>query len=152
LAEEDIKPIVRIADVDLDGHKKVPYALTGIKGIGIRMAYAICRELGIDEDRLLGELSDEEIQRIEEEIERLSKGESNIPSWMYNRQKDYETGEDKHLVGAELEMTVKQDIDRLKKIRAYRGVRHELGLPVRGQRTKSSFRRGKTVGVKKKQR
>lgn len=63
MADDEVKPIVRIADVDLDGHKKVPYALTGIKGIGIRMAYAICRELGLDEEKKLGELSDEEIER-----------------------------------------------------------------------------------------
>ncbi len=150
MAEEEIKPIVRIADVDLDGHKKVPYALTGIKGIGIRMAYAICRRLGIDENKLLGELPDEEIERIQKEIDKLAEGDSEIPNWMYNRRKDYETGKDMHLVGVQLDMTVKQDIDRLKKIRAYRGIRHELGLPVRGQRTKSSFRRGQTLGVKKK--
>ena len=75
-------------------------------------------------------------------------GKHGVPSWAFNRRKDMETGQDMHFLASKLEITQKMDIDNLKKIRCYRGVRHMAGLPVRGQRTRSSFRKsGKTVGV-----
>ena len=69
-----------------------------------------------------------------------------------NRRRDYDTGEDKHLLIGTLQFSKDNDIKRLKKIKALRGMRHQKGLPVRGQRTKSNFRRnkGKVIGVKKK--
>ncbi len=69
---------------------------------------------------------------------------------MFNRKFDPQTGEHKHLIGSELKLAVKFNIDSMRKIRSYKGVRHELGLPVRGQRTRSSFRKGVIVGVIKK--
>jgi small subunit ribosomal protein S13 len=69
---------------------------------------------------------------------------------MFNRRKEPETGETKHITTSQVEFIQKMDIDREKKIRSYRGVRHSLGLPVRGQRTRSSFRKGTTVGVQRK--
>jgi len=68
---------------------------------------------------------------------------------MLNRRIDPSTGESKHLVSSELSLAIRSDIDFMKKIRCYKGIRHELGLPVRGQRTKSSFRTGMIVGVTK---
>ena len=91
------------------------------------------------------ELFDDEIERIEKLLQDLSK--SNIPRWMFNRRKDLETGEDKHLIGGDVKLQMKFDIDFLKKIRCYRGIRHELGLKVRGQRTKSTGRKGGPLGV-----
>jgi small subunit ribosomal protein S13 len=93
-------------------------------------------------------LPDEKIEEIEEVLKHPH--EHNIPSWMLNRRRDYTTGKDIHLVGADLIMILREDLNRLKKIRSYRGIRHELGLPVRGQRTKSSFRKGRTIGVSRK--
>jgi len=71
---------------------------------------------------------------------------------MLNRRKDYETGEDKHLLSSDLAFTKDNDIKMLKKIKSYKGMRHAFGLPVRGQRTRSNFRRnkGKVTGVQKK--
>ena len=69
---------------------------------------------------------------------------------MVNRRKDIETGEDRHLVGVDLKFMQEQDIKRMIKIKSYKGVRHMFGLPVRGQRTRSSFRGGRTVGVIRK--
>jgi small subunit ribosomal protein S13 len=69
---------------------------------------------------------------------------------MLNRKRDPVTGEDKHLAVSELELTHKMDIDLMRKLKSYKGVRHSIGLPVRGQRTRGSFRKGKTVGVSKK--
>jgi small subunit ribosomal protein S13 len=70
-----------------------------------------------------------------------------IPRWMYNRRLDPEDGSDRHMVASKLELRKKMDINELKKRKCYRGVRHILGLPVRGQRTRSSFRTQTTVGV-----
>jgi small subunit ribosomal protein S13 len=66
-----------------------------------------------------------------------------MPIWLKNRRKDYETGVDKHLLGTDLDLTQENDIKRLKKVKAYRGIRHIHGQPSRGQRTKSNFRRNK---------
>ncbi len=77
-------------------------------------------------------------------------GNYNIPSHMFNRRSDPQTGENKHLIGSELRFAIKSDVDLLRKTRSYKGIRHELGLPVRGQRTRSSFRKGAIVGVIKK--
>lgn len=137
--------IVRVLNTDLDGDKKIYHALLRVKGISHNFSRAILRAASIDENKRLKDLSDEEISKIEDVAHNPLK--YNIPQWMLNRRKDYETGEDKHILGTDIELTVKADVNRLRKIRAYRGIRHELGLPVRGQRTRTSFRHGRTVGV-----
>ncbi|MCD6591345.1 MAG: 30S ribosomal protein S13 [Candidatus Aenigmarchaeota archaeon] len=141
------KSIIRLGESNLDGNKRVSVALRGIKGVSFSFANAVAYVSGLGNKRL-GELSDEEIAKIEDIINNPSK--HGIPSWLYNRRKDFETGENKHLTGSQLEITKKLDIDREKKLRSYRGVRHSLGLPVRGQRTRGSFRKGRTVGVSRK--
>lgn len=146
----EFKYIVRIAGTDIDGRLKVPYGLALIKGVGINLAYAICRSLKIDTEKRIGFLTDAEIKKIESALEDISK--VNLPSWMLNRRKDYETGEDKHLIGADLIYVVRQDIEREKRIKSWRGIRHALGLKVRGQRTRTTGRTGITVGVKKRKK
>ena len=84
---------------------------------------------------------------IEEILENPQK--FNIPNWMLNRREDYETGENIHLIESDLDMTLRDDLNRMKKTRSYKGRRHEAGLPVRGQRTKSTFRNSSSVGVKR---
>jgi len=144
------KKIIRIAKEDLDGDLPVERALWKIKGIGKNFAHAIRVALGYDSKKKLGELSEEEIKKLEDCIYNPKK--YNIPSWLYNNRRDLETGEDMHLVGSELALKIKTRIDFLKKIRCYRGVRHWLNLPVRGQRTRAHFRKGATVGVQRKKR
>ncbi|NJL44415.1 MAG: 30S ribosomal protein S13 [Nitrosarchaeum sp.] len=146
----ETKYLVRIANTDLDGRKKIIIALTKIKGVGLMFANACLKQAGIPIDKIAGNLSEEEEKRLTEVVRNpLQNG---IPNWMANRRKDYETGEDGHLLLSDLTFAKDNDIKRLKKIRSYRGVRHHLGLPVRGQRTKSNFRRnkGKAQGVSKK--
>ncbi|NPA38166.1 MAG: 30S ribosomal protein S13, partial [Candidatus Nanohaloarchaeota archaeon] len=116
-----------------------------VRGISHNLSRAILRVAGIDENKILKELSEEEIKKIEDVATNPQK--YNIPAWMLNRRKDWETGEDVHILGTDIELVIKADVNRLRKIRAYRGIRHELGLPVRGQRTRTSFRHGRTVGV-----
>ncbi len=139
------KEVVRIAGRDLDGRKNVGYALADIKGVGVMFANAIINVLGIDPNAKLGTLPDNKIEQIEDIIKNPAK--YGMPSWLYNRRKDYETGKDMHLVEGDLEMAIREDIKNLRKIKCYRGIRHALGLRVRGQRTRSTGRRGVTVGV-----
>lgn len=148
--EEDtveIKHLVRIMNTDLKGSRQVQYALTGIPGIGIRASKIISENAYVKPTDIIGYLSDKEIDKINESIENY---ELSVPKWMINRRKDIISGEDKHLFGIDITMTFKEDINTLRKIRAYRGLRHERGLKVRGQRTKSTGRKGSIVGVKKK--
>jgi small subunit ribosomal protein S13 len=145
--EEEFKYIVRIAGTDIDGNKKVPYGLTKIRGIGLRMGEVLCNIAGVDPSKKVGYLTDEEAGRLDEAIKHLQ--DKGVPGWLFNRRGDYSTGKDLHRIGSDLMMALREDISRMRKIRSYRGIRHELGLPVRGQRTRTSFRRGTTVGVKR---
>ena len=139
--------MVRILSKDIEGKVKVYPGLTQIKGVSWTLANAICRILKIEKTKKIGNLTDEEIQQISTFLKHPE-----VPTYLFNRQKDLESGEDKHLIANDLEFAVEFDIKRLKKIKSYRGLRHLIGLPMRGQRTKSNFRRfrRKGAGIKKK--
>jgi small subunit ribosomal protein S13 len=141
--------ITRIVNTDLDGTQKASYALSRIKGIGNRMADAIVQKAGIDPNTRLGLLPETDVEKIEDMIKNPAK--YGLPVWLLNRTKDRETGEDTHLVGADLTLQTKSDIDQMKRIKSWKGFRHSHGLKVRGQRTKSTGRKAKALGVKKKQ-
>ena len=145
----NFRHIVRVANTDLNGKKPVVYSLRKIKGVGTSFGHAICGVLHLDEGRKLGDLSEEETKRIEEVI--LHPQKFNVPGWIFNRQRDMETNSDRHMVGNELIFTQEMNVKMMKKIRSYKGVRHMLGLPVRGQKTRSKFRKnkGKVLGVKR---
>lgn len=142
----EIKQIIRVLNTDLDGTKPLYKALTKIKGIGFNFSNAVCNYLDIDKTKKAGSLSPEEVKK----IESLVNNPKELPSWLLNRRKDYDTGNDLHLTTSKLKLTPEFDIKRLKKVKSYRGLRHAWGLPVRGQRTKAHFRRGRAVGVQKK--
>ncbi len=151
MAKEEFRYIVRVANTDLDGKKQIRYALRKIKGVGVMIANAVLAVTGIPSTIKAGEMSDEQIAQLNEVLSDPAK--HSIPSWLFNRRKDYETGEDKHLLGGDLKFTIQSDIKRLQKIKSYRGMRHAYGLPVRGQRTKSNFRKNKgktSLGVQRK--
>ncbi len=145
---EGFRHIVRICGTDLDGSKKLAYGLAKISGVGINFARAVAKVVGISPNLRIGMLTDEQVKKIEEIINNPEK--SGIPSFMFNRRKDLETGLDKHLYGSDLAIRWKMDIDFLKALKCWRGVRHSLGLKVRGQKTRTTGRKGKTVGVRKK--
>ncbi len=145
--KEDFRYIVRMANTDLDGTRPVAYALTSIDGVGIRVAEALADTVGVSRTERLGNLSEEQTDKIEETLAKL--GET-FPDWMVNRPKDWETGLDFHAFGSDWDVRVRDDINRMKMIRSYKGVRHETGQKVRGQRTRSNGRTGLTVGVTKK--
>ncbi len=146
----DEERIIRILSKDIEGKMKIYPGLTKIKGISWSLSNAICNILGIDKKRKISSLAEEEITK----ITNFVKDNKKIPLNLLNRRKDFESGEDKHLVGSDLELQKEFDIKRLKKIKSYRGLRHLIGLPMRGQRTKSNFRknRRKGSGIKKKQK
>ncbi|MCK4364617.1 MAG: 30S ribosomal protein S13 [Thermoplasmatales archaeon] len=143
----DFKYIVRLSNTDADGEKKVVYGLSSIKGIGVHMASFIINETDIDRNMRIGDLKDAQIEKLQDTIDNIIE---NAPGWMLNHRKDYETGEDIHLVGSDIDMRLRDEINIMKKIRSYRGIRHERGLPVRGQRTRANNRTGLTLGVSKK--
>jgi small subunit ribosomal protein S13 len=145
--DEDFKYIVRLSNTDIDGEKNVVYGLTGIKGIGMHLANLISEKSGIDQHKKIGDLSDSEIEKLQDLINSIT---DHAPTWMLNHRNDLETGEDIHLVGSEIDMRLRDEINIMKKIRSYRGIRHERGLRARGQRTKGNNRRGLALGVSKK--
>lgn len=142
------RPIVRILGSDIKGESKLGNGLRKVKGVGCIFANAVCKLSNININEQVGNLSDEQIKKITDIIKEPLK--NGIPVWMLNRRKDRETGEDRHVVTSDLKFENEFDIKNLKKIKVYRGIRHSLGLPVRGQRTKAHFRHGKTVGVRKR--
>ena len=145
--EDEFKHLVRISRKDVSGDKTIEQALTEIKGVGISLSKTMCRVLDLDLDAKIGYIADEDVLKIEEILENpLDHG---IPAWMLNRREDYVTGENIHLIESDLDMTLRDDLNRMKKTRSYKGRRHEVGLPVRGQRTKSTFRKSSSVGVKR---
>jgi len=146
--EEDEK-IVRILSKDISGKMKVYSGLTKIKGLSWGFSNAICNILKIDKDRKIGNLTEDEINKISEFVKNPK-----LPKFLLNRRFDFSDGEDKHLIGFDLELQNEFDVKRLKKIKSYRGFRHMSGLPMRGQRTRGNFRRNKAkgVGIKKKKK
>ena len=149
--KDDFRHFIRIANTDLNGNHKIERALTKIKGVSFQFANAICSALKIDPNQKTGYMDDGSVKKIQELLENPLK--FNIPQWLFNRRKDYETGKDVHILASDINFIQDNDLKRMKKIKCYRGIRHIRGLPVRGQRTKSNFRKNKgkgSLGVKKK--
>ncbi|MEK6915363.1 MAG: 30S ribosomal protein S13 [Nanoarchaeota archaeon] len=144
--EEDLlESLVRIHGRDIPGNKKVYPGLKHIRGVSWTISNAICRILGIDKKMRISELSKEDIEKIESFLQKPI-----LYEYLKNRRKDYDTGESKHLLTNELDMAKDFDIKRMRQIKSYKGMRHALKQPVRGQRTRSHFRTtGVAVGVKK---
>ncbi|MBN2142542.1 30S ribosomal protein S13 [Candidatus Woesearchaeota archaeon] len=148
--EKELRHLVRILNTDVKGEKHILYALTKIKGVSVMFANAVLRKAGVDPQKKAGYLEAKEVAAIENLIQKpLNAG---IPDWLLNRRKDLETGEDMHLITSSLDFTHEMDLKRMKKTKSYKGMRHQWGLPVRGQKTKSNFRKNKgkgSLGVKK---
>ena len=148
LCPENFQHIVRVMNTNVDGKRKVAYAFRMIKGIGVRYAHVCVKKAGVDLQRRAGTLTPEEIEKISDVITDPLKYK--IPAWFLNRQRDPKTGKTEHVTSNIVDIKLRDDLERMKKVRAHRGVRHMLGLRVRGQHTCTSGRRGKTMGVSKK--
>jgi small subunit ribosomal protein S13 len=144
----EFRHILRITGTDVDGTLKVPYALRKIKGVSLNLANAILKKAGINPHMRAGFLTEDEVEKIEEIIKEPTK--FGLPNWLLNRRKDFETGKDLHLISADLTLRTKMDIEHEKELKSWRGYRHAYGLKVRGQRTRTTGRSGKALGVKKK--
>lgn len=143
----EFRHLVRISGKDLDGGKKLVAAISELRGVGDNFANVITRRLDLDPRIRLGTLTEEQVKDIEEAVQSSSK--SALPKWYYNRRNDPETGEAKQLLGSDLDFVQKNDIEDERNIQSWRGIRHGLGLKVRGQRTRTTGRKGRTVGVRK---
>ena len=144
---EDFSYILRMADTDMDGLKTLATALTAVRGVGPRTAIQICKNTGFDPASLAGHLSVDEQESLRVAIEGYAE---TVPLWMLNRQRDIETGDELHLTGQQVTLTLEDDINRLRTMKCYRGVRHASGNKVRGQRGRSNGRGGLTLGVSRK--
>jgi small subunit ribosomal protein S13 len=147
LSAQDYRHIVRIVGKDIPGDKKISVGLTHIKGVGFNFANAIIGALGLNPNNNIGFLTESQVESIEKTLKDPSS--VNFPSWLLNRRKDVETGVTTHLITSDVAFTVRNDIEREKLSNSWRGFRHTYGLKVRGQRTRTTGRKGASVGVKK---
>ncbi len=139
--------IVRIANTDLDGTRPTALALTGVRGVGLRIAEVACRLAEVNASEMIGNLPEPTVEGLETALGSLA---TKLPPWMVNHPNEPLAGESPHLFGPDLETRRRDDINVMKMIRSYRGVRHERGQKVRGQRTRSNGRTGMAAGVLKK--
>lgn len=146
----ETQEIIRINRTDLNGDRRLTEAIKAINGIGDSISKAIIEQIGLEPDKKAGDMTEDEIKELEEFLDKIKEEEIDLPNWLLNRRKDRETGKDLHMTGSDLNMRQEFDIRRHKKIDSYVGWRHENGLPVRGQKTQSSFRSGEKVGVSRK--
>jgi len=145
--DPDFKYIIRISNSDVSGEERLGFALTSIRGIGTRISNAIIQKLKLNPNKLAGKLTDKNVSEIENAIINIK---DYVPTWLLNRQKDYDTGEDIHPVSIDLKMTHDDDLNRMKKVKSYKGIRHSTGHKVRGQRTYSNGRKGLALGVSRR--
>ncbi len=146
LKEESHEMLIRIMGYDIPGSKTLYAGLTRIKGISWGISNGLCIKLGFQRTKRISELTKDDIQKIEKFLHELD-----LPVFLKNRRNDFESGETAHYFGSDLDIKREFDIKRLREIKSYKGIRHALKQPVRGQRTRSHFRKsGGTMGIKKK--
>jgi len=153
MANQEYRHLVRVANTDLEGNKQLKQALLKIKGVGFMLANAICQVSGIDKKMKAGNLTDAQAEKLTNIINNPLSHK--IPDWLVNRRKDPETGENKHIITGDLDFIQSNDVKLMKKTKSYKGLRHQWGLPVRGQKTRSNFRRNKgkvSLGVQRKKK
>jgi small subunit ribosomal protein S13 len=147
LSAQDYRHIVRIVGKDIPGDKKLSVGLAQIKGIGYNFANAIIGALNLNPNSNIGFLTESQVEVIEKALKDPTS--VNFPAWIYNRRKDVESGNSFHLITSDVAFTVRNDIEREKQVNSWRGFRHTFGLKVRGQRTRTTGRKGASVGVRK---
>jgi small subunit ribosomal protein S13 len=145
--DENFNYIIRVVNTDINGENNVVQGLTQIKGIGRHLAVFIADTAEVDRRLKFGNLAEPQIEKLKEVLENIDEY---APAWMLNYQKDVYTGENMHLISTDVAIRLRDDINMMKMVRSYRGVRHELGLKVRGQRSSSNGRKGLALGVSKR--
>lgn len=147
MSASEYKHILRIAGKDIEGSKKLIVAISEIKGVGYNFAQILTQSLNINPNMRVGFLTENEIREIEQAMANPAK--AGMPDWYLNRRKNVDTGSNSHLITSDLDFSISNDIDREKTVMSWRGYRHMFGLRVRGQRTRTTGRKGGAVGVKK---
>jgi small subunit ribosomal protein S13 len=147
LSAQDYRHIVRIVGKDIPGDKKITVGLGQIKGVGQAFANALIGTLNLNPNSNIGFLTESQVETIEKALK--DPVSMNFPSWLFNRRKDVETGKTFHLITSDIDFTIRNDVEREKAANSWRGFRHMYGLKVRGQRTRTTGRKGASVGVKK---
>merc|ERR1712010_436688 len=145
--QDQFQHILRVLNTNVDGRQKVPFAITSIKGVGRRFANMVCKKAEVNLNKRAGELTSEEIEKLIAVIQRPLQF---LPPWFVNRKKDIKDGKTSHVYANLLDTKMRESLERLWKVRAHRGLRHGWGLRVRGQKTCTTGRNGKTVGVARK--
>merc|ERR1712094_105590 len=144
---DQFQHILRVLNTNVDGRHRVPFAITAIMGVGRRFANMVCKKAEVDLNKRAGELTSEEIDKLIAVIQRPLQF---LPTWFVNRKKDIKDGKTNHVYANLLDTKMRESLERLWKCRAHRGLRHGWGLRVRGQKTCTTGRHGKTVGVARK--
>lgn len=146
--EREFLHILRVHNTNLNGNATVPFAFTAVKGVGRRYSILCCKKAGVDVTQRAGELSRQQVDKI---VNTMAAPEAHgVPRWFLNRPKDRVEGTYTHLISNDIGARLRQDLERLKKIRHHRGLRHFWGVRVRGQHTATTGRRGRSVAQKKK--
>ena len=140
--------ILRVQNTNLNGKQKAPFGLRQIKGIGRRIGTLVLKIAQVDTNKRTGELNEEEVKLVNDILARPT--DYNIPKWFLNRQRDPRTGQYSQLISNNFDTMMREDLERMRKVKNHRGLRHFWGVKVRGQRTKSTGRRGTTLGVTRK--
>jgi small subunit ribosomal protein S13 len=148
MSEREYRHIIRVAGTDIDGQENLLQGLTKIRGVGLRLSKTALAKLNLDPTTRLGYLTDTEVHKIEKLLSDVTA--VGFPAWYVNRPKDRTSGRTLHLIGPDLEFAHRSDIDRLKRIKSWRGIRHSFNLKTRGQHSRSTGRRGVAVGVSRK--
>ncbi len=149
--DSNFRYIVRVANTDLDGKKQLKQALLKVKGVSYTYSNMVCALSGVDRNKRIGDMTDEEISKVDSVVRNPAS--YGAPEWMFNHRKEQETGADMHFISADLDFSRENDLKILKMTKSYRGLRHQWGLPLRGQRTRSNFRKNKgkgSLGVKRR--
>ena len=147
MSTQEFRHIVRIAGKDIPGAKKTIIGIGQVKGIGYNFAKSILDVLKINPNSNVGFLTESQVEEIEKAMRNPTS--LNIPPWFLNRRKDMDTGNNLHLITSDIDFNVRNDIEREKGMNSWRGFRHTYGLKVRGQRTRTTGRKGGAVGVRK---
>lgn len=147
MSAAEYKHILRIAGKDVEGSKKLIVAISEVKGVGYNFAQVLTQSLNINPNIRVGFLTDAEIREIERAISDPKVAA--LPDWYLNRRKDMDSGSSNHIITSDLDFASSNDIEREKLVMSWRGYRHMFGLRVRGQRTRTTGRKGGAVGVKK---
>jgi small subunit ribosomal protein S18e len=146
--EKDFRFILRLFNTNIDGKQKIPFAIRSVRGIGRRLAILVTQKAGLNPNARAGELSEEQLEKI---VDVCSNPLNySIPEWFLNRKRDPKEGKSSQMIANGIDTKLRDDLEKMKRMKLHKGLRHYFGLKVRGQHTCSTGRRGKIVGVEKK--